>query len=168
MTPSTPVCAIMSRQACGENRSPLPSTVRLPACCFEFAEKFPAARSDITLCDGAAMDGNGRDAAMEGAVEDSVEVVATGRSVVQSAAHFDGDGNLRRHGLAHPGDDLQRRVDLAQQIATTAAPSTFLTGQPKLMSITSKPAATNRFAAGAKSSGLAPHQIPPRRDALRQ
>ena len=42
-------------------------------------------------------------------------------------------------------------------------PKTFFTGQPKLMSITSKPAATNRCAAGPKSIRIGPHQLPANR-----
>ena len=46
--------------------------------------------------------------------------------VVHAAAELDGQRDVRRQGVAHAGDDLQRRGRLAQQIAAAAAAEDLL------------------------------------------
>ena len=60
------------------------------------------------------------------AVEDLEKLVAALGRVVDAAAHLDRDGNVRRHGVAHAADDLQRHVGLAQVKAAAAAAEHFL------------------------------------------
>ena len=121
VTPSTPVSRIMAMQACGVNRSPLPSTVRWPGVPLHFAQKLPAAGADVALLDGAAVNGDRRDAARERAVEDRKELVAAFGRVVDAAAHLDRDGHVRRHGVADASDDFERHFRLAEVIPAAAA-----------------------------------------------
>ena len=72
------------------------------------------------------MDGGRGRAAGEGAVENGEEAVAALGRVVHAAAQFDGQRNLRRQGVAHPGDDLQGDRRPAQEIAAAAAPQDLL------------------------------------------
>src|SRR5262245_34011537 len=88
---------------------------------FHFAQELPGAGADVALLDGAAMYGDGRDAARKGAIEDGEEFFAAFGRVVKSAAHFHGDRNVRGHGIADLGDNLERRWDLSKEEAASAA-----------------------------------------------
>ena len=89
-------------------------------------EKLPVARADVFLLHGAAVHGDRRCAAGEGAVEDGPEVVEALRRVVEAAAHLERDGHVRRHRLANLCHDLKRDGGLREEVAAAAAAEHFL------------------------------------------
>jgi hypothetical protein len=80
---------------------------------FHLAQELPTTGADVFLLDRAAVHGDGRRAALKGAIEDLEEVVAALLRVVDAAPHLDGHGHAGRHGLAHARNNLERRIHLA-------------------------------------------------------
>ena len=70
-------------------------------------------------CDGGRAEG-------QRAVEDGEETVAAFRAVVHAAAELDCQRDVQRQGVAHSGDNRQRRGRLAHQVAAAAAAEDFL------------------------------------------
>ena len=93
---------------------------------LHLAQEFPIARAIVALADGAAVDGDRRHAQRKRAVEDSIEVVAALRAVVQAAAHLYRERNVRRQGVTDAAHDLQRGRRSAQKKPAPAAAQDLL------------------------------------------
>ena len=72
------------------------------------------------------MNGDRRDARRIRPVEDLEKLLAALGRVVDAAAHLHRDRNVRRHGVAHAADDLERHRRLAQMKSAPAAAQHFL------------------------------------------
>ena len=106
------------------------------------------------------MDGDGRDAALESAVENGEELFAAFRRVVQAAAHFDRDRNVRRHGFAHSGNDFQRRFHLAQQKSATATAEHFFHRAAEIDVDHVEARGHQALGRGGEIVGIGAHQLP--------
>ncbi len=127
---------------------------------FHFAQELPAAGADVFLRHRAAVDRDCRRSALERAVEDAKELVAALGRVVQPAAHLDRHRHPRRHGVAHPADDLQRRLDLAQQVAAPAAAKHLLHRAAEVDVDHVEAGRHEPRRRGAEIVGIGPHQLP--------
>ena len=88
---------------------------------FDGGQKIPAAWADIFLLHAAAVHGDRRRAAVEGAVEDRPKLVGARLRVVDAPPHLERDGNVGGNGLPHPRNNLERGLGHAEEIAAAAA-----------------------------------------------
>src|SRR5690606_9961149 len=89
-------------------------------------QKIPAAWSDVFLLDRPPVHRNRRNAHGESAIEDRKEVFAALLGIVEPAAHFHGNGNIRRHRVARAANNFECNIGLTQVISATAAPQHLL------------------------------------------
>ncbi len=126
---------------------------------FDFGEKLPATRTDVALFDGAAVDGDRRDAAGERAIEDAEKMVSRLLAVIHPAAHFYRHRTIRRDALSDAVDDLQGHLGL-RQMKTAAAPPEHLLHRTAEVDIDDIKARFGEFdRSGGKLLRLAAHQL---------
>lgn len=83
----------------------------------ELSEEGPAGGADVFLFDGSAVDGDPCAAAFVRGVEDSIEVCFGFGCVVEAAAHFYGDGDVLRDGVADGLEDVDGALRFAEPVA---------------------------------------------------
>ena len=125
-------------------------------------KKVPVARADVFLLNGAAVHGDRRRTAGEGAVEDRPEVVEAFRGVVEAAAHLERDGHVRWHRLANLRHDLERDGGLREEVAAATAAEHLLHGAAEVdvddvVALGHEPAGGRRKIIGIRAHQLAAH-----------
>ena len=119
--------AIISRQAWGVNRSPLPSTTRDPACCFTSRRNSQRLGPTYFCCDRAAVDRDRRARRARRRRRKSRKNLSRLSAESSSPRRIlTVTGIALGHRLADARHDFQRRFDLAQQITAAAAAQHFL------------------------------------------
>lgn len=88
---------------------------------FDTGEETPIAGTDVPLGYRPPVHGDGRQTVLAGTVENAEEVAHARRRIVRAAAHFQRDGNLRRHRSTDIPDDLNRGKGIREEKPPAAA-----------------------------------------------